>query len=134
MSLSGAIQPVFIQFEPESRGSTEKIDILGAEHMAQPFTRTINEHILEIRYKPNAHLLDFRGEPATSISQHMELTEWRIDENRVDVYSKDQAVRFFAAFRNSGAVMRNTSLADFFQIKQRNLSVIYSPLSHYRTQ
>lgn len=82
--------------------------------MDKSISREVNEHILEIRYKPNARVLDFRGELAASISQHMELTEWRIDNNRVDVHSKDQATRMFVAFRNAGAALRNTSLPDYF--------------------
>jgi len=74
----------------------------------------LNEHILEIRYKPNPQMLDHRGNLAGSISHHMSLTEWRINENRVDVYSKDQLVRVFASFRNAGAVIRNTPLPDYF--------------------
>lgn len=74
----------------------------------------VNEHILEIRYKPNPQILDHRGNLAESISQHMSLTEWRINKNRVDVHSKNQLVRVFVSFRNAGAVVRNTSLPDYF--------------------
>lgn len=74
----------------------------------------VNEHILELRYKPNARILDFRGELAASISQYMKLAEWRIQDNRVDVESEDKTTRMFVAFRNAGTVIRNTTLQDYF--------------------
>lgn len=76
--------------------------------------KLLNEHILEIRYKPNAHIFDYRGDLAESISKHMSVSEWRIGQNRVDVYDKDQLTRFFVSFRNAGAVIRNTPLPDYF--------------------
>ena len=36
-----------------------------------------NEFLLEIRYKPNARILDHRGDWAERISEHMRLPRWR---------------------------------------------------------
>lgn len=74
----------------------------------------INEHILEIRYKPTSLLLDFRGQLAAVLSDSMSLSEWRITQNRVDVHSKDESARVFVSHRNAGAVLRNTSIPDYF--------------------
>lgn len=82
--------------------------------MSSSDIKEINEHILEIRYKPNSKILDFRGNITEKISQHMNLSEWQIGENRIDVFKKDQSFRAFVAFRNSGIVIRNTSLPDYF--------------------
>jgi hypothetical protein len=83
--------------------------------MANPTgSRILNENILEIRYKPNARILDSRGELAELLTSHMALSEWLIGQNRVDVFSKDQSTRFFVAFKNAGAVMRNVSTHEYF--------------------
>lgn len=85
--------------------------------MDKPIVELITEHILEIRYQPNSNILDYRGILANSISKHMELSEWRIDENRVDVYSKDQLIKVFVSFRNAGVVIRDTTESDYFANK-----------------
>jgi hypothetical protein len=76
--------------------------------------KSLNEHTVEIRYTPNPAVLDLRGDLATSVKEHMSLTEWQIGENRVDVFSKDQTMRVFVSFRNMGAAIRNTPNKDFF--------------------
>ena len=82
--------------------------------MEKPESKTMNEQTCEIRFKPNPNVLDRRGEIATSFSQHMELSEWQIGENRVDIFSKDQLARVFVAFRNAGVVIRKAPLPDYF--------------------
>jgi hypothetical protein len=74
----------------------------------------ISEHVLEIRYKPDPRILDYRGELALSISNEMKLPKWRIGQNRVDVYEEGELTRVFVSFRNAGVVIRNPSLGDFF--------------------
>jgi hypothetical protein len=74
----------------------------------------INEHVAEIRYKPNSRVLDNRGKLAASISEHMSLSEWRIDKNRVDVFNKEESIRFFVSFNNAGSVLHNTTMPDYF--------------------
>ncbi|MGD0575618.1 MAG: hypothetical protein ABSB61_09705 [Anaerolineales bacterium] len=73
-----------------------------------------NEHILEIRYKPNPRILDFRGTWAKAISEFMELPEWRIVENRLDVFSTDQSVHGFVGFGNCGLILLDTPTRNYF--------------------
>lgn len=76
--------------------------------------REINEHIIEIRYKPNPKILDYRGTWAEMVSAHMELPEWRIVENRFDVFDKDYLRRAFISFRNAGLVVHNSPTKNYF--------------------
>lgn len=76
--------------------------------------KSSNECVLEIRYKPNARILDFRGSWAEIISSHMGFPEWRIVENRADIVSKDGKSRCFVGFRNSGFVTRDSPTANYF--------------------
>jgi hypothetical protein len=85
--------------------------------MSQAVDSITNEHVLEIRYKPNPKVLDHRGTWAEEISRHMELSEWRIVENRIDIFSKTQDVHAFVGFRNAGLVARDTPTANFFPDK-----------------
>jgi len=73
-----------------------------------------NEHIFEIRYKPNPKILDYRGTWAELISKHMGLPDWRILENRVDVFDKETKNRCFVGFRNSGCTTRDAPTANYF--------------------
>ena len=82
--------------------------------MADIVQQIVNEHILEIRYRPDPLVLDVRGELAASVLRNLELSEWQITENRVDVFSKDEVVRAFVSFKNAGITIRDTSLPDYF--------------------
>ncbi len=48
----------------------------------------ISEAVFEIRFKPNPKVLDFRGVWAEQISKHMNLSEWRIDTNLIEIHDK----------------------------------------------
>lgn len=84
------------------------MNISGTDH------RVINEIILEIRYRPNAKILDYRGTWAEMAAKHMDMTEWRIVENRFDIHDKDMSRRGFVSYKNAGFIMRNSTLIDFF--------------------
>lgn len=76
-----------------------------------------NEHILEIRYRPNSRILDLRGTWAEKISVHMELPEWRIIENRIDVFDKSDSFHVFVGFRNGGVIALDTPTQNYFPDK-----------------
>jgi len=73
--------------------------------------RTLSEHILELRFKPNPKILDYRGTWAEMVSQLMELPHWRIDENRIDVLNSYETDTFhaFVSFKNAGITLHNDS-------------------------
>ena len=77
----------------------------------------LNEHVLEVRYKPNPKVLDYRGAWAESISDHMNLPEWRIVENRIDIYDKKNKDHAFVGFRNAGFVAHDTPTKNYFSDK-----------------
>jgi hypothetical protein len=74
----------------------------------------ISDHTLEVRYRPNAKILDFRGSWAEAISAHMKLSEWTILENRVDIYDKNTKERAFVGFRNAGYVAVDVPTRNYF--------------------
>lgn len=77
----------------------------------------ISEHIFEIRYKPNPKILDHRGTWAELISKHMDLSEWMIVENRIDIYDKESKNRAFVGFSNAGFVCCDSPTANYFPEK-----------------
>lgn len=77
----------------------------------------INEQILEVRYKANPKILDFRGTWAEGISKHMELNQWRIVENRVDVFNDNSTLHAFVGFKDAGFVAQDTETKNIFSDK-----------------
>ncbi len=77
----------------------------------------LNEHVLEVRYKPNPKILDYRGSWAEAISNHMDLPEWRVLDNRIDIYSDTSKDHAFVGFRNAGFVAVDTPTKNYFPDK-----------------
>lgn len=76
--------------------------------------KIISEHTVEIRYKPNPKILDFRGTWAENISDHMGLPDWGIIENRIDIFSKAKNMHAFVGFRNAGFVTVDAPTSNYF--------------------
>lgn len=76
--------------------------------------KELNELIFEIRYKPNSKILDYRGTWAEIIAEHMNLPEWQIVENRIDIYDKVSKTHAFVGFRNLGFACVNSSGHNYF--------------------
>lgn len=79
--------------------------------------KSYNRNILEIRYKPNSKVLDYRGKWAEQISSHMKLSEWRIGKDRIDIYDKEGKDRAFISYRNAGFVTNDAPTANYFPDK-----------------
>jgi hypothetical protein len=77
----------------------------------------LSEHVVEIRYKPNPKILDYRGSWAEAISDHMKLPKWVIVENRIDIYDESNGDHAFVGFRNAGFTARNTPTKNYFSDK-----------------
>ncbi len=75
------------------------------------------ETVFEIRYRPNAKLLDHRGEWAEALAGHMSLSKWSILNNRFDVFADDKTQHCFVSFRNAGMVCLDSPTANFFSDK-----------------
>lgn len=76
---------------------------------------SINEHILEVRYKPNPKILDYRGTWAETLSELMGLSKWRISGNRIDVHDPDRERQAFVSYKNAGFIVRSMPTRDYFQ-------------------
>ena len=57
----------------------------------------------------NGRVLDYRGQWAELIAEHLSLPEWRIVENRLDVFDKSEARHVFLAFRKPNVVAKEPS-------------------------
>ena len=91
----------------------------------------ISEQILEVRFKPNARVLDRRGHWAEIIAQDMGLKNWKIVENRVDISSADSKIRAFVSFKNFGLVILNAPTSNFFHDKAKKLIGVLSKLPDF---
>ncbi len=81
---------------------------------AQDAPELLNKFILQVRYKPNARVLDYRGAWVEKISAHLQLSEWNIVENRVDIYSKNGQNRAFVSFTDCGFVTNDVPSREYF--------------------
>jgi hypothetical protein len=73
-----------------------------------------NEIVTEIRFPPNARVLDHRGEWATILSEELDLKEWAIDENTVKL-TNAAASRFVSVgFQNAVVMARDVETKNFF--------------------
>lgn len=89
--------------------------------MSDKIDTITNEHVLEIRYKPNPRVLDYRGTWAEQLSEHLGLAHWRIIENRIDIFSEHQVEHAFVGFRNAGFIASDTPTKNFFSDKATKL-------------
>jgi hypothetical protein len=80
----------------------------------QELGRALSEQVFEIRYRPNARILDYRGAWAELISEAVALPHWRIIENRVDIFDEEEKHRCFIGFRNAGFITRDAPTANYF--------------------
>lgn len=76
--------------------------------------KVISEHLVEIRYRANPKILDYRGTWAELISQHMGFSDWGIIENRIDIFSKEKNMHAFVGFKNAGFVVIDSPTANYF--------------------
>ena len=96
--------------------------------------KEINEHVFEIRYKPNSKILDYRGTWAEMISEHMQFPEWRILENRIDVYDKAGNNHAFVGFRNSGFLCSDSPTRNYFYDQAIKLFSYISKLDGFESE
>lgn len=75
----------------------------------------MNEQILEIRYKPNARILDYRGELAAAISEQLNLPRWQISRDRVDVFDETtHRRRAFVSHNRLGFTVQDAPTPNYF--------------------
>jgi len=96
--------------------------------------KEINEHVFEIRYKPNSKILDYRGTWAEMISEHMQLSDWRILENRVDIHDKVGKNHAFVGFRNSGFSCSDSPTRNYFYDQAIKLFSYISKLEGFEVE
>jgi len=81
----------------------------------------LNECILEIKYKPIPQIIDCRGLWAELISKQMNLSEWSITDNRIDIFDIQNKERAFIGFQNAGFVINDSPSEKYFSDKTANL-------------
>lgn len=91
----------------------------------------LTEHTLEIRHRPNSVMLDHRGKWAAIVSKAMDLSEWKIIENRVDFRNPDKSIRAFVSFRNFGITVVNQQTHNFFEDKAKKFVKVVTDLSGF---
>ena len=83
-----------------------------------------NEFRFQISTKPNARLLDVRGELATRLASQVGVHDWTITENLVSVYDADKARVFVVGFKAIGLSVTNSTLERFSQQLQSLFNVL----------
>lgn len=92
---------------------------------------TITEYVIEIRFKPNAKVLDKRGEIATSLISKL-LDQWTISNNQISLTSKENTdVKAMFSFRNISFVSNHPNDEKFFLEKAEEY--IKSAWTHFPT-
>jgi len=74
----------------------------------------MNEQILELRYRPNARIIDYRGELAELIAEQLNLPRWRVSQDRVDVFDESHRHRAFVSHRNVGFSVQDSATSNYF--------------------
>ena len=83
--------------------------------MAELFSHNrISEQILEIRYTPNPSFLDYRGTFAQAIAELLNLENWQINENRIDIFNNEKITRAFVSYKNLGLIIHNSPEKGYF--------------------
>ena len=79
-----------------------------------PITEKISEHVVEIRFKPNARVLDKRGEIASTLLSTL-LNQWSISSNQILLSSKENLdVKAVFSFKNVSFVSNYPNDSKFF--------------------
>ena len=76
--------------------------------------QSLNEHVFEVRYRPNARVIDNLGAWAHSLCLKLEMPAWRIQGIRIDVREEDGRNRVFIAAANCGCVCRDSEAKERF--------------------
>ena len=74
----------------------------------------LNEAMLELRYRPNARIVDRRGSWAENLAAHMGLPHWQIVGNRTDIFRDDKTLHVYVGFRNCGVVLQDIPSHEYF--------------------
>ncbi len=73
-----------------------------------------NEFVFEFRFKPNAHIFDYRGEWAETIARDFDLEHWAIDDNSVRLFNKQQSKELMVGFSNAALIVRDVETKNYF--------------------
>jgi hypothetical protein len=72
------------------------------------------EHLLEFRYQPNPKVLDHRGNWVDILRDSLNMSEFGITQDRLDVFDEDHKRRGFVGFKNAGYVTRDDETNNYF--------------------
>lgn len=89
---------------------------------AKPSGAKFQEHIFEVRFKPNAQILDRRGELASHLSSRLGMPEWNIGADRIDLrFDSIQSSTAFLSYRNFGVVAKGEDATSLFEKLSKDL-------------
>ncbi len=86
---------------------------------------TPNQQVLEIRYRAEPRVLDHRGIWADQLLDLLPVTEWRIDPNRLDVFSNDKRKNVFISYKNAGIVLHNGTEKEFNELISKFIGFLF---------
>ncbi len=86
---------------------------------------TPNQQLFEIRYRAEPRVLDHRGVWADQLLDLLAVSEWRIDSNRLDVFSKDKRKTVFISYKNAGVVLQNGTEKEFNEITNKFVGFLF---------
>jgi len=80
----------------------------------------LSKHLVEIRFTPNARILDKRGETAEALSSTL-FNYWNISTNRIDFASKDkESIQAFFSYKNLGLLSSYPNETGYFLDEAKN--------------
>lgn len=75
--------------------------------------RPLVRQLFEMRFKPNSKILDFRGAWTDYLSREMNLPDWKIDANRLDLFDSNHLA--FLSFKNCGFATHAPETKTYFE-------------------
>ena len=78
-----------------------------------------NDQTLQIDYKPNSEVLDYRGKWTKALSDCLKLSEWAITENKIDLFDNPKTEHAYVAFNKCGLTRRDQCSMNSFPERAR---------------
>ncbi len=88
----------------------------------------INRSLLEIRFKPRARVLDYRGELTEGLANTLNLANWKVDSNRIDLQDDSRSRHAFLSFRNAGFTAVNSPTDNYFSDQAKKFLDVLSKI------
>ncbi len=95
-----------------------------------------NDQTFELQLAPKSTILDRRGEWTSILSAKLELAEWKVAENQIDVFNKGDTEHVRVTFKEVGCTLVDATRDQFLQKAETVLQTVFSlpdfPEAHVR--